>query len=311
MIRFYQCKICESKNIFSLKKYSVSLELSGEWQGVFRDILHQKEGFILPLYICLECGFVFYGKIFDFGEMKQFYELENRFGKLQERSGIKPGRKIEVARLMSFYEKNIDFTAVKTLLDVGAGDFIVCDVFRERHPDVAYTAIDPSFTQSEYRGARVLHTMVEDLDPKEQYDFLMLVHILEHVGELNVFMKKIRELAKGMIYVEVPFQLGPGLFFNRAVNTQHINYFSPATITRLLVQHGFLVQALEFDKTAYRYNGMPGMIRVLAEKRDIPPKEGFDLGGVLENIYYVVSPFIYFSAVGTSRLKSLFRRVWH
>lgn len=309
MVSFSQCKICESKNIFSLKRYVVSPELSKEWREVFSDILHQNESFVIPLRICLECGFVFYGKIFDFGEMKQFYELENRFGKLQECSGIKPGRKIEVARLMNFYEKNIDFTMVKTLLDVGAGDFVVCDVLRGRYPDIAYTAIDPSYAQSEYKGARVLHTMVEDLDSKEQYDILMLVHILEHVGELNVFMKKIGQLAKGLIYVEVPFQLGPGLFSHRAVNTQHINYFSPATITRLLARHGFAVRALEFDKTAYLYNGMPGMIRVLAEKKNIPSASGLGLLGVLENMYYVVSPLIYLSTAGVDRLRSLFRQV--
>jgi hypothetical protein len=104
-------------------------------------------------------------------------------------------------------------------------------------------------------------------------------------------MKKIRKMSKRAVYIEIPFQVGPGLLFNRSASSQHINYFTPVSIFNFLVASGFSIIKMEFDKSGYRYNGMPGMIRVIAEKDDEILKN--KKNGFLSSLYYLLSPLIF------------------
>src|SRR3989344_4385099 len=138
------CKVCYSSRLVTLKKYQVNSELSEEWHKVFERILQKEKNISLPLKLCLSCGFVFYGRIFSFEEIKKLYEREGRFENL-DGEHLKAGRVKEVEKLFDFFGRYIDFSDIRSVIDVGAGDFVVFDKLLDVYPAPVYTAIDPSY----------------------------------------------------------------------------------------------------------------------------------------------------------------------
>ena len=280
------------------------------WESILQEL--NSGPLSIRLSICRHCGFVGYRDFFSHEGMKKIYAAEARYeddGRKQKKEGNQ-----EHARMMDFFRRQLSGAEIRSVVDVGAGDFQALEKVRSLYPQAQYEAIDPSYEEESYQGISIHRTMLEDFSLQRSFDLVLLIHVLEHVGDTDSFLKKLAALAKtnGYLYVEVPFQVGPGLWLNRSVSAHHINYFSPATLCRILRRYGFVVRASEFDKDAYSYNGMPGMIRVLAQRM---PAESFSVDqaawvgwrGVWENIYYLASPLIYISAVGMQRLRSLFR----
>lgn len=302
MHKLKTCKVCGSWLIFTVKKYSVAPDLNQTWRHVFTTVLSSQEPFSIHLVLCAKCGFLFYKNIFNFAELEKLYTNEGRFDVTRKKNSERGGNE-EVKRLMKFFKKHIDFSTVPSVLDVGAGDFTVMDQLLELAPSAEFAALDPCFGSATYRErVTVYQTMIEQFEPKRSYGFVSAIHILEHVSDLNLFMEKLSKLSANLLYVEVPFQVGPGLLLNRSVNTQHINYFSPKTLATLLQRHGFRILVTEFDKEGYEYNGMPGMIRILAEKQHEYIQER--RGGFNETLWYLFTPFVF----GKYALKRLLQK---
>lgn len=292
MIKIKKCKICSSEKLLVLKRYKVNCNLSDDWKHVLEKILN-KQNLNINLCMCRKCGFIFYKDVFDAGEIEKLYKKEDRFQKSRERAR-KNGRSEEFKRTFSFFKRKLPFSKIKKILDVGAGDFVIFDELMRKHPNAEYCAMDPSYPEDFYKNARVFHDLIENFNVRKSYDLVLLVHVLEHVYDLNLFLRKTNLLVNdGMyLYVEVPFQVGPGLFLNRSVNSQHINYFTPITILNILNKHDFSVEEIEFDKEGYRYNGMPGMIRLLARKKKSNTTKNYK-NGLLKNIFFLINPSLY------------------
>lgn len=287
MQRFNQCKVCESSRLINIKHYRATPELNPLWHKTFQDLLPEKNRLSITLSLCGNCGFVFYRDVFDEGEMEKLYATEGRYETGEVRN-MKPGRKRELDLLFRYFEAHIPLKEITSIIDVGAGDFAVLNHLMKQYPGKQYVAVDPSFSGDTYQGARVLHTMVEKAQYTESYDLVMLTHVLEHVADLDRFMQHILPLVKRYAYIEVPFQVGPSLFLNRSVNTQHINYFTPETLERLLGRFGLTVRSLRFENDWYRYNGMPGMIRVVAERKNTTPTTSHSF---LATLWHLMSPW--------------------
>lgn len=262
-----ECKICQGNQLITIKKYHTTPQLNVTWGKIFQDLFPSEKFISIRLCICYQCGFLFYQDVFDEIEIKKLYATEGRYETAGERN-LKPGRKRELERLFNYIDCHIPFSNVNSIIDVGAGDFEVLNRLMARYPEKAFTAIDPSFNGNSYKKSKVLHDMVEDSIFTECYDLVMITHVLEHVADLRLFMKHVLPLVGKYVYIEVPFQVGPALFLTRAVNSQHINYFTPETLQFLLEESGLKVERLHFENDWYRHNGMPGMIRIIAVRTE-------------------------------------------
>lgn len=281
------CKICASSRLFLLKKYQVTPRLNVTWAKTFQDLFPERQTLRINLVLCGRCGFIFYQDVFEDAEIEKLYANEGRY-ETGEMRNMKPGRRRELRLLTEYFEKVVPLSEIHSIIDVGAGDFEILNRLMERHGDKQYTAIDPSFQGDVYRGARVLHDMVEKSHFTESHDLVMMTHILEHVVDLERFMQHVLPLIKKYVYVEVPFQVGPSLFLNRSVNSQHINYFSPEAIQMLLERFGLEVIALRFENDWYRHNGMPGMIRLVGRRnQNFTPK----VASPLSTLGHLLSPW--------------------
>jgi hypothetical protein len=299
MQQLSDCKICSSKDLRIIKRYTASRQLGGEWLQLFDRLKNLPHPLLIRLGLCLNCGFLFYLDSFTFREMKQFYEEEARYAKSIEHK-LKPGRRWEIEHLLTFLRRNLPKNGLKTGLDLGAGDFVALDRIVKQHPKIKFEAVDPSYPQNNHDGIKVHQTMIEDFKINKKYDLVTAIHILEHVGDLHTFMTKVSNLVNtnGYFYVEVPFQVGPGLLLNRSVSVQHVNYYTPATISYLLSRYEFNLVKIELDTDSYRYNGMPGMIRLLTTKKKSRLEEPKAIG----TFRYLVNPFLIIRSKMPSRV---------
>lgn len=77
-----------------------------------------------------------------------------------------------------------------------------------------------------------------------QYDCVILSHVLEHINDIAKAMEAIRQLVRtrGLLYVEVPDATRYHKFVYapyQDLNTEHINHFSPVSLTNLIGAYGF------------------------------------------------------------------------
>ncbi len=291
MLKLNKCKICSSRKIAVIKEYVATPALDETWKQAFETALQDKQSVSIRLFLCFSCGFIFYGDILDDIELERLYSEEHRYNKA-EVSATKSGRVWELQKMNDFVIRYITKRSIREALDVGAGDFVALQKIVACLPGAHFSAIDPCYDQPTFENITVFQAMLEKFDCRKQYDLVMAVHVLEHVGDLHAFMSQLSKLTQRYLYIEIPFQVGPGLFLSRGVNAQHINYFTPGTLKTLLSYHGFEVENEEFSTNGFRYNGMPGMIRILAKKRE-GSEVAKKVNTVLASIYYLLSPVIF------------------
>jgi SAM-dependent methyltransferase len=86
---------------------------------------------------------------------------------------------------------------------------------------------------------------VELLKKESPFDLIVLSHVLEHLVNPNVVIDEIRELLSddGLLYIEVPNLMKPDetkCYFG----FEHVNFFTPVSLTNLIQQNGFFVDSL-------------------------------------------------------------------
>ncbi len=136
------------------------------------------------------------------------------------------------------------------LLEVGAGFGTFCEeiirlgAFRrvvgvEPTPDLAATC--------RRRGIEVIEAPIEDVTLTESFDVVASFEVIEHLFAPVDFVRRCSDLLRpgGLFVLSTPnvkgFEistLGP---LSGSVETQHLNYFHPTSLSRLVEAHGLLV----------------------------------------------------------------------
>ena len=141
------------------------------------------------------------------------------------------------------------------LLDVGCGIGTFLSLAQEQGWET--TGIDPSksgcdFAQKEHNLDVYCGDIFEAAYPSAHYDVITLFHVLEHISELNSFINELRRILKpksdtqkaGTLVIEVPNGEGLQSRLKKAEwpyvhPSDHLYYFSAASIRKLLQKHGF------------------------------------------------------------------------
>ncbi len=136
------------------------------------------------------------------------------------------------------------------LLDVGCGIGTFLHLAEER--DWKTSGIEPSKSGVAFaKQAYELDVLCGDLFtadfPAAHFDAVTAYHVLEHISDLNPFLEEIRRLLRpetGKLVIEVPNGGSLQSRLQKAdwpyVHPQdHLYYFSPSTLPKLLRKHGF------------------------------------------------------------------------
>ena len=204
------------------------------------------------LTVCDRCGFAFADGIpeqatFDayYRDMSK-YEFGHHGG---QESSYDLARLREIAALVRPY-----LSPEARILDVGCGNGRLLAVLKENgFPRVL--GLDPSprcgDIASRLYGVRVLTGTLSDFPvPDKSVDFLIAAGVLEHLRDLRVALRRLKAVLpeRGRIFLEVPdatrFASSENAPFQE-FSTEHINFFSPASLTNLMRSEGFVPLLVE------------------------------------------------------------------
>lgn len=126
------------------------------------------------------------------------------------------------------------------ILDVGCGSGLLGHLLIERGYE-SVTGVEPSGDGQEFPLRRVERSL--SAFAGQRFDLAVLCGVLEHVVDVGAFVKELKPLAS-TLYLEVPNVRGwlehPTAPFQE-FSTEHVNFFSPDSLTRTLGRSGFRV----------------------------------------------------------------------
>jgi SAM-dependent methyltransferase len=271
-----------------------------------RDLIHlapYHPQITINLIVCKNCGFIFHDNILSLEELQKMYEQEDRITHKKETLQ----KRVLLERALNFLKRNFSFEKANKVIDIGSGDFSLLERLVAHAPNAQYDAVNVSYSEERRGSIRVFREMLEDMSVPESYNIVILSHILEHIADFDHFFRHLSKLLApdACLYVEVPFQVGPTLFLKRGFHAQHINYFSPWTLDRLLGKYGFKLNSLEFDtEGGYFYYGIPGIIRAKYSQAPIQATErSTPRTSLLKTLFYLVNPFIFIRGAMKTHLR--------
>lgn len=202
---------------------------------------------------CSTCGFIYASPIPKDQFIQQYYEQMSNY-EHPESSGIKPAAEMrQIDRQLEIIAGGFATGFTGRALEVGCS--IALGLSRLKEVGWNVLGLDPSEKCIEISRTRLgvevrkgflsLHL----LQDKAPFDLIILSHVLEHLVDPAWAMKVLHELLaeSGLIFIEVPNMLG--LHRTKCAFTfEHVNYFTPTSLTNLVQQGGFAVDRLHvFD----------------------------------------------------------------
>lgn len=144
-------------------------------------------------------------------------------------------------------------TSSRNLLEIGCGDGGFLAYLQQYGWQVIGTEYTPyAVALGRKKGIEVLEGELQDLElPSEHYDVIAMYYVLEHVYHPKDLLEEIHRILRprGILVIEVPNigSLSARLFgaswYLLAV-PQHVNHFSPRTLTQMLESTGFVVSCI-------------------------------------------------------------------
>ena len=131
--------------------------------------------------------------------------------------------------------------------EIGAG--IGCTVKSFERAGFDAMGIEPGLGFQQYGqqvlGARIELQSLEELPRTPQFDFVLLVHVLEHFRSPREALLHVRSILRpgGRLYVECPNLAGPHSAPRRLFHFAHVHNFTPDTMEMLAEACGFDVVA--------------------------------------------------------------------
>ena len=203
-----------------------------------------RHGFPTNVVICKECGLVYLNPRWNAKSYMDFYQ--NEYDKYYRPEVIEPTsiskdpNNIIEKRLKKF---NLYPSAVTNILDIGSGQGENLKQFQSLFPNSELFAIEPSpdcQIHLKKFGVTVIEEDVNsswDKNHQNQFDLIIMKHVLEHFLDPLEVMKKIQSTLKpsGLVYIGVPNTLVTKgdleTFWFRVVHTYYFNKYS---LTNLL-----------------------------------------------------------------------------
>ncbi len=207
---------------------------------------------------CNSCTFVFQSNPLTRRDLEKYYRESPRY-RSADVDALEDGlRRHQVA----FIERDGPLQR-KSALDVGADMGKLLDLLRERGCATAY--MEDSEAACRHLRSHGRHR--EIVNPSgERFDLLVLSQVFEHIVDPIGYMRMMRELLApdGRVFIEVPcHSLWDGREYG--FSFEHVNYFSPSTLSLVLRSSGFGVTMLEICTDPRYFDGKVKIIRALAQ----------------------------------------------
>ncbi len=242
IIHYTSCPACDSQRInflFEARDHTVSKQLFSIWE-------------------CENCTLRFTQDVPAIGSIGKYYKSEDYVSHTNTRKGLVNtlyhkvrnhtlGLKLDLVKKLSGKSNG-------SLLDIGAGVGAFASFMKNAGWNV--TALEPD--TDAIRRAKQLYEL--ELKPSEEiyqlpeksYDVITLWHVLELVHDLHGYLNTFHRLLKpdGILVIAVPNYTsgdasGYKEFWAAYDVPRHLYHFSPGSMKKLLVAHGFGMRAVK------------------------------------------------------------------
>lgn len=155
------------------------------------------------------------------------------------------------------------------VLDIGGGDGRLMAPFAERGCECFLVdRVDHTCP-----GVTKLGASLDELPAEPAFDAAVCSHVLEHVASPGELLEHVHARLRGggAVYVEVPLEV----FHNNAWNpivaepVEHISFFTPDAVDRILRGSGFKVGGAQVGWSSYEGRPLP-VIRAVGVKPEVP-----------------------------------------
>jgi 2-polyprenyl-3-methyl-5-hydroxy-6-metoxy-1,4-benzoquinol methylase len=198
----------------------------------------------LTTVICRTCGLVSHERVPDDEELARYYEHQYR----QDYHGAAAPTAHRVLRAWAggeWLRRRVQryVPPGSRICEIGAG--LGCTVKSFELAGYAAEGIEPGrrFQQFAHQRLRahVEHASLFELPARATYDFVLLVHVIEHFSSPRRALTHIRSLLQpgGQLYVECPNLGAPHAAPGKQFHFAHIHNFTPDTLGMLAQSCGF------------------------------------------------------------------------
>ncbi len=153
-------------------------------------------------------------------------------------------------------------TSPKDLLDVGAATGVFCSVATQRGWQSQGLELSAyAVEQAQAQGRDVIQGSIEAFKTEQRFDVVTAWDVVEHLPHPEDFFKACHQLLKekGYVCFSVPksdswFARVLGRAWTLIAPPQHIHYFTHASITSLLEEHGFTIERLLYPGKRFSFS---------------------------------------------------------
>lgn len=241
-IHYSYCPVCGSTHIqfvFDVKDYTVSGEL-------------------FPVFSCTDCLARFTQNIPDSASIGAYYKSEDYISHTNTTRGLinrlyQWVRKRTLRQKRKLVERTTGIKAGK-LLDIGCGTGAFLNEMRQNNWEI--TGLEPD-ADARSVAYKLYNIAPEEMDhffdlEAESYDVITLWHVLEHVHNLQGYLRQLKSLLKdnGRLFIAVPNYTSKDAavykeFWAAYDVPRHLYHFSPLSMQRLVEKHGMTIEKLK------------------------------------------------------------------
>jgi len=195
--------------------------------------------------ICANCGMAYVSPVPEQSDWNEYYAKMSKYDSPNKIPGVYD--EIRFDKVAVFFEGN-NIPKEFCVLDVGCGSGgLLRSLCQHEYSNLF--GLDPSPKVAEqFRDEKCITiktAAVGDFKPDCAYDLIVLMGVLEHVMDLDSFLRKITNMQKpsGLLYIEVPdaskfMDCSDGPF--QQFSVEHINFFSYKLLKRLMIRFGYV-----------------------------------------------------------------------
>ena len=230
-----QCFLCQSAN---------EVVFSTTW------VLPGLEPREIGFSVCPNCGSVCQSPSVSFNEMMTFYSSMAVYTNPGRQEKPTEAKVRDLDEQIRFIRRGIGHLP-SSALQIGSSDGYTLSRFREAGIH-RVLGVEPGTASVEVANRLYqidcIHGSAEDFQTEEQFDLIILTHVLEHLYQPQDTLKKCRSLQQkvdeGFIYVEVPLMTKPSSLCPGFFSFEHINYYTRENLVRSLTDAGYSVVSL-------------------------------------------------------------------
>lgn len=252
-----QCPCCSllAEVLIKLKKYPLT-----EFYKKYENNDSELDGYLdQEVCYCEQCNHLFLEKIIDVREVYTNYLTTTTSSK---------GAVDCLLNFKKFIETRLNINDFTHLIDIGGNDSYFLELFDGKN--LSRVNVDAN---AEGTGSiEVIRSFLEDIDLTPFSSFKKIIassHTIEHLQNPADLIQKIAEVVSGgdQVFLQFPSleMMVADARFDQVCH-QHLNYFSLASIIKLLKTYGLSVVEHEYDSSHF------GTLRVMAEKNNVSNK---------------------------------------